>query len=319
MSPMISDEYGRSFKTLRVSLLSKCNMGCLYCTMGEEDVKVHNSSANSLPVKDLLRIIHQLHQQLQLNVVRLTGGEPLLYPHLLEIIKEVKRLGIRDIKLTTNGFLLEKLAVPMKEAGMKSINVSLDAVDEDVFFLMSRRNNVQRIFNGIDAAVEAGMEVKINTVLMKGSNDNQILPLINYAFHKNIPIRFLEVMGMGHLHGQADKYLVSRDEILHTIAAAYDFVPVMRQRSATANYWKTSEGKVFGIIANESTPFCGDCNRLRLDSEGNIYGCLSSNTPIPVVGIDREEDLQQRLGEALSQKQKLKFSGSKLSMLNIGG
>ncbi len=157
----VVDQYGRTFKTLRVSLLSACNLGCVYCTE-TDDLAVENKQqkASALSTEELTDIINQLHQQLGLEVIRLTGGEPLLSPHLIAIIREVKRIGISKIKLTTNGFLLERLAKPLKDAGMQSINVSLDAVDEDVFFLMSRRNNVKRILNGIDAALDAGLDVK---------------------------------------------------------------------------------------------------------------------------------------------------------------
>ncbi len=316
----VQDIYGRSFKTLRVSLLNTCNLGCVYCTMGDNEVKeISASKKSAFSSIDLIEIIQQLHDVLGLEVVRLTGGEPLLYQQLLPVIKGISTLGISDIKLTTNGFLLERLAKPLKGAGMRSINVSLDAVDEDIFFLMSKRHNVQRIINGIDAATAAGLEVKLNVVLMKSLNVSQIIPLLHFAFERNITVRFLEVMAMGHLYQEAHKHLVTKDDILHTIARHFDFIPLLRKSSATATYWKTNDGKVFGIIANESAPFCHDCNRLRLDSEGNIYGCLSSDHPISIKNIASKEMLQQKLTEALYQKQALKFTGSSLSMLNIGG
>jgi cyclic pyranopterin phosphate synthase len=315
----IQDIYGRTFKTLRVSLLSACNLGCVYCTE-TDDLAIENKQqkATALSTQQLSEIINQLHKALGLEVIRLTGGEPLLSPHLIPIIKEIKRLGISKIKLTTNGFLLERLAKTLREAGMQSINVSLDAVDEDVFFLMTRRNNVKRVLNGIEAGLDAGLDVKLNAVLMKGINDQQILPLLHYAFERKITIRFLEVMSMGHLHDKSEKYLVTKDEVLHTIAKHHDFVPLIRSASSTATYWKTDSGNVFGIIANESSPFCHDCNRLRLDSHGNIFGCLSSNYPIDIKDLGGEE-LREKLAQALSHKQKLKFTGSNLSMLNIGG
>jgi cyclic pyranopterin phosphate synthase len=315
----IQDIYGRTFKTLRVSLLSACNLGCIYCT-DSDDLAIQNKKPKSsaLNAVELANIIFQLHQQLELEVIRLTGGEPLLSPHLIPLIKEIKKLSIPKIKLTTNGFLLERLAQPLKEAGMQSINVSLDAVDEDVFFLMSKRNGIEKILRGIDAAADAGLEVKLNTVLMKGINDNQIIPLLDYAFKRGIVIRFLEVMSMGHLYHNSDKYLITKDEVLHTIAGHHDFVPLIRSASSTANYWNAANGNVFGIIANESAPFCHDCNRLRLDSEGNIFGCLSSNYPINIKDSTGGE-LREKLVQALSHKQKIKFTGSNLSMLNIGG
>ena len=315
----IIDEYGRTFKTLRVSLLNRCNLGCIYCTSGDEPVNSTNTSQKKSSAEKILTNITKLHALLQLETIRLTGGEPLLYTDLIKVIEGVKAIGISNIKLTTNGFLLEKLATPMRNAGMRSINVSLDAVDEDVYFLMSKRNNVQRIMNGIDAAIEAGLAVKINAVIMKGINDSQVLPLLEYAFSKHLRIRFLEVMAMGHLHQSANRYLFSQKEILELIASRYSFEELPRTSSSTSEYWRTSAGNTFGIIANESEPFCHDCNRLRLDSDGNIFGCLSNNHPISLSGIDQSDQLVEKLKEALSQKQAVKFVGSELSMLDIGG
>jgi len=317
----IQDQYGRRFKTLRVSLLNHCNLGCVYCVTGDDEARAAGAhgKGTSLPVTALLEIIGRLHRQLQLETIRLTGGEPLLYHGLVELIRGIRELGIPSIKLTTNGFLLERLAVPMKEAGMASINVSLDAVDEDVFYQMSRRHSAERVIRGIDAAKDAGLDVKINTVVMRGINDGQLLPLLDFAFSRHCRIRFLEVMAMGHLHDQAEKYLVTREEILSVIGKHHRCKPLDRMASATARYWQTDEGHQFGIIANETEPFCRDCDRLRLDSSGNMYGCLSSNHPIP---LGREEDetiWAEKLQQALLQKQPLRFTGSDLSMLHIGG
>ena len=287
--------------------------------MGEDEVKENNNHQHSVSAEILLEQIQQLHSILQLETVRLTGGEPLLYHELVVLIKGIKQMGISKIKLTTNGFLLERLAVQVKEAGLQSINVSLDAVEEDIFFLMSKRNDVQRILNGIDTAVAVGLQVKINAVIMKGINENQIIPLLNFAFERNISIRFLEIMAMGFLHNTAEKYLFTQEEILATISQHYSFKKIERSKASTANYWQTSEGKTFGIIANESEPFCHDCNRLRLDSNGNIYGCLSSNHPIALNNNDNEASLISKLQQAMNQKQAVKFTGSDLSMLHIGG
>ncbi|MEO6537756.1 MAG: GTP 3',8-cyclase MoaA [Ferruginibacter sp.] len=313
---MIADKYGRSFKTLRVSLLSKCNLSCTYCTMGDETAE---EETGHLSTPELLKIIKNLHESVGLQTIRLTGGEPLLYRNLLPVIAGIGEMGIHQIKITTNGFLLAKMAEPMKQAGMQSINVSLDAMDEDIFFLMSKRNNVQRILDGIEAALAVDLGVKLNAVIMKGINQSQIIPLLKYAFERNITIRFLEVMAMGHLYQNANKYFFSQDDLLTVIAAEYDFKKLVREDSSTSNYWQTADGNIFGIIANETEPFCADCNRLRLDSNGNIYGCLSSNHPVSVINWDDKIELGEKLQEALLQKQAIKFTGSELSMLHIGG
>src|SRR5579859_8190675 len=166
--PVIQDRYGRTFRTLRVSLLQHCNLGCVYCVAGDEEVKQANATHGSLPVEELLAIIRRLREQLPLDTVRLTGGEPLLYPALLPLITGIRAAGISAVRLTTNGFLLERLAPALKEAGLDAMNVSLDAIDEEVFFRMSRRHSVTRIIKGIDAAVAAGLKIKINSVMMKG-------------------------------------------------------------------------------------------------------------------------------------------------------
>lgn len=316
----LRDQYGRTFKTLRVSLLNTCNLGCVYCTMADSDVKASNSDKKSkLSVANLLELISQLHAELNLETIRLTGGEPLLYPDLIQVVDGINKLGIDQIKLTTNGFLLQRMASGLKQAGLKSINVSLDAIDENVFFLMSKRSDVTRILKGIEASIDGGLQVKINAVIMRGMNENQLFPLLDYAFERNIQIRFLEIMAMGHLYQHSEKYLYSQDDILSNIASRYSFSRLSRKTSATANYWQTTDGNVFGIIANETEPFCSDCNRLRLDSEGNIYGCLSSNHPISIKNLQNKEELTGKLQAALEQKQALKFQGSELSMMQIGG
>jgi cyclic pyranopterin phosphate synthase len=318
---VISDKYGRTFRTLRVSLLPHCNLGCIYCVSGDEELKTANTlhEGRSLEVEELLAIIRRLHGQLHLENIRLTGGEPLLYPGLASLVRGIRTAGIPAIRLTTNGFLLERHAASLKEAGLEAVNVSLDAVEEAVFFKMSRRHSVDRVIRGIDEAIRVGLDVKLNAVVMKGVNDSQILPLLELAFSRGLRLRFLEIMAMGHLYRDAGRFLVSQEELLHIIGARYRLEPLTRAASSTARYWRTEEGHVFGIIANETEPFCQDCDRLRLDSQGRIYGCLSSNHPIGLELGEDEETWNRKLGAALEQKQPLRFTGSDLSMLRIGG
>ena len=314
----LQDPYNRKFKALRVSLLNTCNFQCVYCTMGSED----GEDVDHRPQQTaafFLKQITKLHQYLALENVRLTGGEPLLYRELPELIKGIAEIGVKEIKLTTNGFLLEKQAESLKKAGLKAVNISLDAIDEEVFYRMSKRRQVAKVFRGIDAAIANGLEVKLNAVIMKNHNEHQILPLLNYAFEKNIPIRFLEVMAMGHLHQNHEDYIFKQQQILEIISSTYSLSRVIRKKSATANYWETHTGQTFGIIANESAPFCQDCNRLRMDHAGNLYGCLSVNQGFYFDEQIDEESLKQTLQKTMQQKQLLKFTGSTLSMLKIGG
>ncbi len=330
---------------MRVSLVSHCNLGCVYCVAGKGEAESRGDGGPALaagswddgsPLGDgspsgdgkpgrrldaseLLEVIRRLHKQLGLETVRLTGGEPLLYPGLTGVVEGLRSMGIGRIKLTTNGSLLEKKAAALKQAGLQSINVSLDAVDEAIFARMSRRNSVARVIRGIDAAMDAGLSVKLNAVVMRGMNEAQVLPLLEFAFSRGIIIRFLEVMAMGHLYHHSEQYLVSRQEILAMIPEQHALTQLRREPFSTAQYWVTARGQRVGIIANESEPFCQDCDRLRLDSSGQIFGCLSSNHPITLGIGETEAGWEEKLRKALAQKQAVRFAGSDLSMLQIGG
>jgi cyclic pyranopterin phosphate synthase len=322
----IRDSYGREFKTLRVSLTNTCNLGCVYCVDESHENRPMvplqpkpEPSLKPLAVQAFVDSIAVLHQTLQLETIRLTGGEPTLYRDLLPLMQGIQQLGIPAIKMTTNGYLLANKIEAYAKAGLTSLNISLDAIEPEPFFQISRRRNLHKILDGIEQAVALGLDIKINCVVMRGLNETQILPLLTFAHQRNIRIRFLELMQMGHLYGNFKDYFFSEQSILRVIRDYADFTPIPRDATATAKYWKLADGYRFGIISNESDPFCNDCNRLRLDSYGNIYGCLSSSTPIYIGdSLHNPELLQQQLHQALSQK-KTRFSGSTLSMLEIGG
>lgn len=311
----IQDIHGREFKTLRVSLTSVCNMACVYCvTPGgiKETVK-----EKVLTTQEYLSIIKEIHSQVELKTIRLTGGEPLLFNELPQLIKGIREIGIEDIKLTTNGLRLLPQIDALVQSGLRSINISLDALDPAVFRLITKTSDIRSVLNAIDVSIQAGIEVKINTVVLKGVNDHQIVPLFEYASARNIPIRFLELMKMGYLHYNETDYFFSMDEIVERISSVASIARMERSASNTTNYWQTSKGMVFGVIANESEPFCSDCNRLRLDSFGNIYGCISASEGIAVKQLS-DESLTHALQTALLQKREY-FTGSEMSMKYIGG
>ncbi len=318
----IQDRYGRSFKTLRVSLINSCNLGCIYCVHSSEQKSTHTNPKQPLDYKEIVYAIKNIHALTNLKTIRLTGGEPTLYKDLISIVKEIKSLGVDNIKMTSNGYLLKNLLPELSKAGLTKINISLDTVDQENFNEISGKKNLERILEAIDEALKYGIEIKINAVILKGINDDQIIPLLNFSKSRNITIRFLELMRMGPLHETEDfyKYFVSEQKILNCIESEYSLTVIEREASATANYWVTQDGYKFGIIANESSPFCNDCDRLRLDSFGNIYGCLSNDSAISISDVLNDEiKLTEKLEEALSHKQELKFTGSAISMMAIGG
>jgi len=317
----IKDHLGRTFKTLRISLINTCNLACTYCSFGNGETGENHLDGKRrvLTPKELMLVITKLHSRLNLKTIRFTGGEPLLYKELPALIKETRELGITDLNLTTNGLLLHKRVPALKAAGLTAINVSLDATDAATYFMMGRKQGLNQTLKGIDAALDTGIAIKINSVIMKDLNHDQVIPLLKYAASKQIIIRFLEIMAMGHLHGKVEEHFFSQSDMLQLIGAYYQFSPMNRKTGSTANYWQTEDGNIFGIIANESQPFCGDCDRLRLDVYGNIYGCLSNNHPIALEDMSDLAGLDLKLTKALAQKQTIRFTGSKLSMLHIGG
>lgn len=320
---MISDQLGRSFKKLRLSLTNECNYACIYCSDRKMDDSVGASDLQllkrPLPLDDLMQIIKNLHAELNFNMVRLTGGEPLLHPKIGDIISRIKDLGISNIGMTTNAHYLSGKVKMLKDSGLQSVNISLDALDASVFKTMSRYDGLDNVLSAIDEVIDAGLEVKINTVVLKGKNENQILPLLEFARQKGIVIRFLELMAMGPLHKTYGTLFYSEKEIINNISNYYKIDKLPKEQSATAHYWAIEGRKAFGIIANDSSPFCGDCNRLRLDSYGNIYGCLSSLKAIKVDKMSQGRFLEQQLQHALSHKQESHFEGNFKTMQSIGG
>lgn len=312
---MITDTYGRSFKTLRLSLTSVCNFACTYCV----PEGYQNTPVDSPNTVEILRNVEKIHQQVGLENVRLTGGEPLLYSDLERVVSELKSIGIPKVKMTSNAFLLKNKADKLRSAGLDEINISLDAIDAEVFHQITGRRAIKKVVEGVDAAIEAGIEVKLNSVIKRFENDNQIIPLLKFARERGVVIRYLELMSMGHIFDLKSEGVFGEAEILKLIQSKCKIQKLPRVKSATSNYWQTNTGQIFGIIANESSPFCGDCNRLRMDHDGKIFGCLSSNNGIQLKENDSQEELDLKLKKALGQKQEVQFSGSDLSMIDIGG
>lgn len=321
----IEDQLGRRFEKLRISLLNTCNFSCVYC-VSEENGGMPAISATMAPAgqqlspDELITLITAVHRLTPLKSIRLTGGEPLMYPYLYQLIGHIQTLGISDIRLTTNAFYLPGNARRLFDAGVGSVNISVDAIDPLIFNQIARYQNTARVFKGIDAAVKAGMQVKLNAVIMRGKNDSQIIPLLEYATELGVKIRFLELMKMGHLYHAENGLFFSQKEMLATIQEKYRVEALPREYAATANYWRASNGGTFGIIANESAPFCRDCNRLRMDSRGYFYGCLSNSRGEKMAPYIHDESLlTEKLQGLLRLKQPVKFRGSELSMRNIGG
>ncbi len=321
---MIVDSHGRSFRNLRVSLTAACNFACTYCVPNGKRLQ---PASYELSSDELLVLINLLIRVANLEKIRFTGGEPLLSPKFDEIFKEVMRIPELDISLTTNGQLIPQKIKTLVDSGLKRINISLDTLDPTGFRSIARGGDLNAVLNGIELLLEAGISIKINMVPMKGVNDDQIVPLLNYCLGNGIELRFIELMNMGHLR-QGNQYgqsFISQEEILNVISSKYEYLRTDAPFDSTAVRYEIPEEGIFGIIANESEPFCSSCTRLRLSSNGLLYGCLSNSSNLdlkPLVELPDKtasEMLAAMLEEALLHKQDVYFTGDVTVMKFIGG
>jgi len=273
----LHDKYGRAITDLRISITDRCNYKCVYCRTGNE-----GALYGDLPFSDYLRMARVL-VGLGITKVRLTGGEPLLRNGVVEFVRELAKLepqdGLLDIALTTNGHLLADLAQPLKDARLTRVTVSMDAVDPDRFARITRvSNGYDHVLAGIRAARRAGLwPLKVNCVLMRGFNEDQIIPFGMFAREEGVTVRFIEFMPLEEGRTWAPSTVVTLDEILGRMAEYRPLVEIPRARSETARRYRFEDGVgEIGIIAPVSHPFCGHCSRIRITSDGKIRTCLFS-------------------------------------------
>jgi len=321
---MIVDALGRRFRNLRVSLTAACNYACTYCV---PDGKRLQAASYELSSDELTRAVRLLIDAAGIEKLRLTGGEPLLSPKFDEFLPAVMQLGLSDVSLTTNGQLLPRKADLIIDSGLRRINVSLDTLDPARFRNIARSGDLDTVLQGIELMRSAGLRVKINMVPMRTANAEQILPMLAYCLERGIELRFIELMNMGHLRAgngyQRD--FIGMDEILELIGAEHEFSRTDAPYDSTAVRYEIPGQGSFGIIANESEPFCRSCTRLRLSSNGMLYGCLSntrSHDMKPVLELPEHIAIartQSLLMQALGDKQDLAFTGEVTVMKFIGG
>ncbi len=267
------DALGRPLGSLRLSVTDRCNMRCGYCMPNDHYVWLPRASILTFEELDRLAGVFA---GLGARKVRLTGGEPLLRQHLDRLITLLSaRREVQDIALTTNGILLAEQAETLAAAGLGRITVSLDTLEPARFKSFTRSDRHDAVLRGISAAIDAGFAVKLNTVVMRGYNDDEIVPLLRFARERNLELRFIEYMDVGGATAWQESAVVSREEILQSVGAAFGPVAAVDGRGeAPAEQFQLADGSVFGIIASTTAPFCGQCDRSRITADGTWFRCL---------------------------------------------
>jgi cyclic pyranopterin phosphate synthase len=273
---VLVDTFGRIATDLRVSLTDRCNLRCSYCMPAE--------GLEWLPKPELLtdeevvRLVRVGVELLGIREVRFTGGEPLLRRGLVGIVAQAAALSPRPaLSLTTNGVGLDRLARPLRDAGLDRVNVSLDTLRPDSFLRLARRNRLDDVIRGIEAAAHAGLRpVKINAVLLRGVNDGEAVDLLRWCLDRGFELRFIEQMPLDAQHGWDRSTMVTAAEILDRLSTVFDLTPDPAERGgAPAERWLVNGGPAtVGIIASVTRPFCGDCDRVRLTADGQVRNCL---------------------------------------------
>jgi cyclic pyranopterin phosphate synthase len=305
----LADNYGRVATDLRVSLTDRCNLRCTYC-MPEEGLD-WLAKPELLTDDEIVRLVSVAVTRLGVNEIRFTGGEPLLRRGLVGIVARTTQLHPRpEVSLTTNGIGLARQAEALKEAGLDRVNVSLDTIRPDTFQTLTRRDRLQDVLKGLEAAHTAGLApVKVNAVLMRGVNDDQAPDLLQFCLDHGYELRFIEQMPLDAQHGWKRDTMITADEILDRLADRFDLQPTdaASRGSAPAESFTVRGGPAtVGIIASVTRPFCGDCDRVRLTADGQVRDCLFARTESDLrtalrAGAD-DEELADRWRRAMRGK-----------------
>jgi cyclic pyranopterin phosphate synthase len=269
------DAYGRRMNYLRISLTDRCNFRCVYCMPASG--MVFQPRDELLTDEELLRLI-RVFANTGVTKIRLTGGEPTIRPHLIDLVREIKRTpGIEELSMTTNGLLLSRIAYDLKAAGLDRVNISFDTLDAEKFKLMTRGGRLDLVWQGLEAAQDAGLTpIKINSVVLRGHNEHEVVDLAALTIDRPWQMRFLEIMPMEGVGEVFDERMVTSEETQSRLEHKFGkLIPVSEKPGDPAVVWKIagSQGEI-GFISPVSQPFCATCNRVRLAADGKLRLCL---------------------------------------------
>ena len=328
---LLHDQHGRRISDLRISITDRCNYKCIYCRSGSDGPQFPE-----MPIADYLRIA-RLFVSLGIEKVRLTGGEPLLRKGLVEMVRKLATMrtvegSALDIALTTNGHLLADMAQPLADAGLSRVTVSMDAVEPEHFARITRvPNSYEKVLAGVRAAQRAGLApVKINCVLLRGFNDDQITAFGRFAREEGVVVRFIEFMPLEEDRVWTPEIVVPLDEILQRMAEFMPLREIGQHGSETARRYAFEDGiGEIGIIAPVSHPFCGHCSRVRVTSDGKIRTCLFSVREHDLAALMQQgagdDELRDFMVDVVDQKEARHHIGepgfvpASRTMVHIGG
>ena len=316
------DSFGRVVRDLRISVTDRCNFRCTYCMPAEGMTWLDRSEV--LTYEEIERVARICVETFGVDSLRLTGGEPTVRAHLPQLISKLAALRLPDgtkpdIALTTNGATLRNIALELRNAGLDRINVSLDSLKPERFFAMTRRDELHNVLAGIAEAQIAGFTpMKVNAVVERGANDDEILDLVRYGRDNNVEVRFIEFMPLDATNEWERNKVVSQDEIVATIAAEFPLELMPARGAAPADRWRFLDGKgTVGVIPSVTHPFCGDCDRVRLTSDGQFRTCLFATDESDIRSLLRNGGTDKEIAELIQVAVGAKWAGHQINQVNF--
>jgi cyclic pyranopterin phosphate synthase len=285
--PQLIDQFGRTVDYIRLSITDRCDFRCVYC-MSEDMTFLSRDEVLSL--EECARLV-KVFVNLGVSKVRITGGEPLVRKNALWLFEEVGKLtGLKELVLTTNGSQLEKQALALKNAGVKRINISIDSLKAERFKKITRTGDLNKVLAGLQAGIDAGFDgIKINTVLMRGSNDDEAADLVQFAIDQKIDISFIEEMPLGEVDHTRESTFVSNADTLKLLQSKYSLLPSTESTGGPARYWRVANSHTkIGFISPHSHNFCESCNRVRITCKGELYLCLGQEDKVDLMPLLRQ-------------------------------
>lgn len=304
MNTQLIDKFGRKINYLRISVTDRCDFRCIYCM----DEKMHFLARDQILTLEEIEQIGRCFVQLGVEKIRITGGEPLVRRNILWLFDKLSQLnGLKELVLTTNGSQLKTMAQSLKEAGVKRLNISLDTLKEERFQKITRTGRLSDVLNGIQQAKQVGFKkIKLNSVIMKNRNADEIIDLVNFAINEEVDITFIEEMPLGLMaeHDRAEVFY-SSDEVLNDLKQHFDLIEFLETTGGPAKYYQISGNSTkIGFISPHSHNFCDTCNRVRLTAEGRLLLCLGQEHSADLREIVRTcpEKLEQTIKDAMNLK-----------------